>query len=334
MPRYQFITDNNESQTSNATAASSDATLLDAYSQTVVGVSQAIGPAVIGVGGANAQRSQGGFGSGVIVSPDGLALTNSHVVAGRSALVARTHEGDRIDTSVIGDDPSTDLALLRLSSRDLPYARLETARPSVPGQMAIALGSPFGLHSTVTAGIVSAIGRSLRGRDGRLIDDVVQHTAPINPGNSGGPLLDSRGRVVGINTAIIVMAQGLGFAVSSATAEWVISEFLQHGRVRRLRLGIAAGMARLPQRTRRILDILNETAVQVLGVEEGSAAERAGILPEDLIVSINGRLVENVDDVHRLLSHLESDAQVIVGVVRGQSKIEFVIRPPGGGNAN
>src|SRR5262249_43914585 len=142
-----------------------------------------------------------GSGSGVIVSPDGLALTNSHVVGGRSALVARTAEGDKLSTSVIGDDPSTDLALLRIDARDLPYAALEAGRVPIPGQMAIALGSPFGLHSTVTAGIVSAVGRSLRGRDGRLIDDVIQHTAPINPGNSGGPLLDTNARVIGINTA-------------------------------------------------------------------------------------------------------------------------------------
>jgi len=327
MARVQFLADENRGDATISKNGDGDAALLDAYSQSVIGVSKAIGPAVIGVGGANGQRSQGGFGSGVIVSPDGLALTNSHVVAGRAALAARTHEGDRIDTSVIGDDPSTDLALLRLNAGDLPYAQLETARTSIPGQMAIALGSPFGLHSTVTAGIVSAVGRSLRGQDGRLIDDVVQHTAPINPGNSGGPLLDSRGRVIGINTAIIVMAQGLGFAVSSATAEWVISEFLQHGRVRRLRLGIAAGVTRLSRRTRRLLDLLNESAVQVQGVEEGSAAERVGILPEDLIVSINGRLVENVDDVHRLLSRLESDSQVTVGAIRGERKLEFVIRP-------
>ncbi len=329
MAHFQFIADQSESKATNTSVSSGDATILDGYSQTVIGVSQAIGPAVIGVGGAGNQRSPGGFGSGVIVSPDGLALTNSHVVAGRAALVARTHEGDRIDTSVVGDDPSTDLALLRLNAGDLPYARLESARASTPGQVAIALGSPLGLHSTVTAGIVSAVGRSLRGRDGRLIDDVVQHTAPINPGNSGGPLLDSRGRVIGINTAIIAMAQGLGFAVSSTTAEWVISEFLQHGRVRRLRLGIAAGVARLPQRLRRMLDILNETAVQVQGVEDGSAAQRVGILPEDLIVSINDRLVEDVDDVHRLLSRLESDSQVIVGVVRGDRKFEFVITHQG-----
>lgn len=325
MAYIRFLSDQNQPEASNANLVAEDSAMLDAYSQTIVGVSSSLGPAVIGVGGTGGPRSQGGFGSGVIVSPDGLALTNSHVVAGRTALVSRTHEGDRIDTSVVGDDPSTDLALLRLNSGDLPYARLETTRASIPGQVAIALGSPLGLHSTVTAGIVSAIGRSLRGRDGRLIDDVVQHTAPINPGNSGGPLLDSRGRVIGINTAIIAMAQGLGFAISSTTAEWVISEFLQHGRVRRLRLGIAAGIVRLPRRTRRLLDLLNETAVQVQGVEDGSAAKRAGIQPEDLIVSINDRIVEDVDDVHRILSRIESDAQVTVTAIRSDRRIEFEI---------
>lgn len=326
MIRLQRIADPHDSHAAASSAPLSDAPLFDAYSQTVIRVSQTIGPCVIGVTGRAGQRPVGS-GSGVIVSPDGLALTNSHVVAGRTALLARTHDGDKLDTSVIGDDPSTDLALLRVNARDLPYAQLETSRAAIPGQMAIALGSPLGLHSTVTAGIVSAVGRSLRGSDGRLIDDVVQHTAPINPGNSGGPLVDSKGHVIGINTAIIPMAQGLGFAVSSTTVDWVIGEFLQHGRVRRLRLGIAAAVARLPRSKRRALDILNESAVLVLGVEPDGIAAEAGLRTEDLIVSINDRLVESVDDVHRILSRLESDRQVIVGVVRGESKQEFTITP-------
>ena len=324
MARFQRIADPTGFDAASSSVPERDWSVLDAYSQTVIRVSETIGPSVIGVSGGDKPRTPGS-GSGVIVSPDGLALTNSHVVAGRSALVARTHDGDKLDTSVIGDDPSTDLALLRINARELPYAQLETTRVSIPGQVAVALGSPFGLHSTVTAGIVSAVGRSLRGRDGRLIDDVVQHTAPINPGNSGGPLLDTHGRVIGLNTAIIAMAQGLGFAVSSSTVDWVIAEFLQHGRVRRLRLGIAAAVAPVPRGMRRALDILNESAVLVLGVEEGGTAKRVGILPEDLIVSINGRLVESVDDVHRLLSRLESVSQVTIGVVRDDRKHEFVI---------
>jgi S1-C subfamily serine protease len=325
MPRLQFVTNPGEPNVSDSSAPSDDGSMLDAYSRTVVGVSRAVGPAVIGVSGVGRQRA--GSGSGVIVSPDGLALTNSHVVAGRSRLAARTHDGDRIDTAVIGNDPSTDLALLRIDSRDLPYARLEASRPAIPGQVAIALGSPFGLHSTVTAGIVSAVGRSLRAGDGRLIDDVIQHTAPINPGNSGGPLLDSQGQVIGINTAIIAMAQSLGFAVSSTTVDWVIAEFLQHGRVRRLRLGIAAGAVPVSRAVRRSLDLLNESAVAVLSIEKNGAAERSGILPEDLIVSINGRIVESVDDVHRLLSRLEDSVPVFVGVVRDQQKREILLSP-------
>lgn len=334
MPLFREVLSANEfEQTSakppvneNAATSTNDAAALDAYSLTVIRVSQSVGPAVIGVAG-RARSQQQGTGSGVIVSPDGLALTNSHVVGGRSALEARTHDGDRLDTEVVGDDPSTDLALLRINASDLPYAQLETSRPSVPGQVAIALGSPFGLHSTVTAGIVSAVGRSLRGRDGRLIDDVVQHTAPINPGNSGGPLLDTNARVIGLNTAIIVMAQGLGFAVSSTTVDWVIAEFLQHGRVRRMRLGVAVAITRLPQPLRRELDILNEHAVLVLGVEDGSPAHEAGILGDDVIISINGRLVESVDDVHRLLSRLEKGSQLVIGVVRDERKREIVLTP-------
>ncbi len=218
---------------------SSEADLLDAYSRAVISVVQTIGPAVVSVMGAKGDR-ESGMGSGFVLTPDGYALTNSHVVGGRQKLRAITADGDSLDAQLIGDDPATDLALLRLVSSDLPRAELGDSDNLQVGQLVIAMGNPFGFQSTVSTGVVSALGRAMRGHSGRLMENIVQHTAPINPGNSGGPLLDSRGRVVGINTAIIPMAQGLGFAIPSKTAQWVLMELMTHGRVRRLALGISA----------------------------------------------------------------------------------------------
>ena len=300
--------------------------LPDAYSRAVVGVTRQLMPAVIGVTGRAGDRR--GSGSGVVIAPDGLALTNSHVVAGRRELVVRTTDGDRLDAEVLGDDPSTDLALLRARADGLPFAALEGEHPAVPGQLVVALGSPLGLHATVTAGIVSAIGRSLRGRDGRLIDDVVQHTAPINPGNSGGPLVDTRGRVLGVNTAIIAMAQGLGFAVSSRTASWVLGELLQHGRVRRASLGVAAGVVELPAWLRRHADVLNSTAVQVLELDPTGPAARAGVEPDDLIVAINGRIVETIDQVHALLARFPPGASFELSVIRDERVVGLGVTLP------
>src|SRR4051794_3029003 len=205
-----------------------DADLLDAYSQAVIGVIGRVGPAVISVG-PHPQDRQAGQGSGFVITPDGFALTNSHVVHARQRLRATTEEGDVLDATLVGDDPETDLALIRLAARDLPHADLADSQNLQVGQLVIAVGNPFGFRSTVSTGVVSAVGRAMRSEHGRLIENIIQHTAPLNPGNSGGPLVDSRGRVVGINTAIIAMAQGLGFAVPGSTARWVVGEFLTHG---------------------------------------------------------------------------------------------------------
>src|SRR5438876_320694 len=221
--------------------SASDSELLDAYSQAVIHVVETVSPAVISVTGRGAD-GRGGGGSGFIVTPDGYAITNSHVVDDRPKLQAETAEGDRLRAEIVGDDPATDLAVVRLAGTDLPYAQLGDSDALRVGQLVIAMGSPFGFQSTVSTGVVSALGRSMRARDGRLIENIVQHAAPINPGNSGGPLVDSRGLVVGINTAIIAMAQGLGFAIPSNTAEWVLQEILTHGGVRRRQLGIVANV--------------------------------------------------------------------------------------------
>ena len=278
-----------------------DADLLDAYSQAVIRVVEAVSPAVIGLAGSEGDR--GGSGSGFLVTPDGYGLTNSHVVGNRAQLMATTADGDRLDAQVIGDDPATDLALVRLAARDLPCAPLGDSDGLRVGQLLIAIGSPFGFQSTVSTGVVSAMNRTMRGEEGRLIENIIQHSAPLNPGNSGGPLVDSRGHVVGVNTAIIAMAQGLGFAVPANTARWVISELLSHGRVRRLHLGITAALVSLPRRLIVDLDLLNDRALEVVAVEPGGSAAEAGVRPGDLILAAGGRLVSSIDDLHRLLSN-------------------------------
>ena len=310
--------------------ASRDREALDAYSRAVVNVVDVVGPAVVSVLGSRptpAGEPGGGSGSGVIIAPDGFALTNSHVVGGRAHVRVATAEGDTLEARVIGDDPSTDLALIRLAATDLPHARLTDSTRLLPGQLVIAMGNPMGLSSTVSTGVVSALGRSLRGRDGRLIDSVIQHTAPLNPGNSGGPLLDSHGRVVGVNTAIIAMSQALGFAVPASTATWVIGELLTHGRVRRLRLGLAAGVRQLPRRLVHRLDLLADQAVEVLDVTPAGPAAAAGVRPGDLIVALSGRLVSGVDDVHRLLSRATAGRELELTIVREGEKRTVQVTP-------
>ena len=299
-----------------------NADLLDAYSQAVVGVVSSVSPAVISLSGLD---DRGGSGSGFIVSSDGLAVTNSHVVDGRPELRALTSDGDRLHAKVLGDDPATDLAVLRLAARDLPVAPLGDSNALLVGQMVIAIGSPLGLQSTVSAGIVSALGRSLRARDGRLIEKVVQHTAPINPGNSGGPLVDSQGRVMGVNTAMIAMAQGLGLAVPASTATWVLSEVLAHGKVRRRMLGIGAAVTPIPRRLINELDLLAPTGVQVTEVAPHSSASAAGLEAGDVIVMLGGRIIETTDDLHRLLAQSPHNLELAVTIIRDDQLLDQVI---------
>ena len=298
----------------------SEAEVLDAYSQAVVNVVETVSPAVISV-----TAGQHGMGSGFLISPDGYALTNSHVVDGRSRVKAQTAEGDQIDAEVLGDDPATDVALLRLAANDLPYAQLGDSNVLKVGQLVIAMGSPLGLHSTVSTGVVSALGRSMRGQDGRLIENIIQHAAPINPGNSGGPLVDSRGRVIGINTAIIALTQGLGFAVPSSTANWVVGEFISHGRVRRRQLGITATVVRLPRSVVLEFDLLSDQAVEVVELLAGSPAHNAGLRAGDVITALNGRLITSIDDLHRLLTAMPMDQSFELTLVRPGGIVQMMI---------
>ncbi len=305
------------SRTVNPQAAQ-DANLLDAYSQAVIHVVETVSPAVISVFGRDPD-GRGGAGSGFIVTPDGYAITNSHVIDDRPKLMAETAEGDKLRAEIVGDDPATDLAIVRLAASGLPYSQLGDSDALRVGQLVIAMGSPLGLQSTVSTGVVSALGRSMRARDGRLIENIVQHAAPINPGNSGGPLVDSRGFVVGINTAIIPMAQGLGFAIPSKTAEWVLQEILTHGSVRRRQLGIVAQVTRLPRSLVRELDLLADQGVEVREVVPRGIAAQAGVRPDDVIVALAGRLVTSIDDLHRLLMTVPTEQGFEITVVRSES---------------
>ena len=292
---------------------------LDAYSAAVVGAVAAVGPAVVSVyvGGAEqAARARGGAGSGVVVTPDGYLLTNEHVVQRVSEARVTFVDGRSVSAVVSGRDPATDLAVLQAQARALPYARLAGPQPLRPGQLVVAVGNPYGFESTVSAGVVSALGRSLRSRAGRLIEGVVQHSAALNPGNSGGPLVDAAGRVAGINTAIIAMAQGIGFAIPAATAQWVLTEILTQGRVRRVWLGVAARDRPLDLRLVRALGLNATRAVEILSCEPEGPAIRADLLPGDLIVSVNADSVDCVDALHRALGRVPPGTELQLQIVR------------------
>jgi S1-C subfamily serine protease len=298
--------------------------VLDAYSAAVIRVVENVAPAVISITG-QGDEVRLGAGSGFIITPDGFAVTNSHVVAGRSKLTAQTQDGDRVDALVVGDDPATDIALLRMAARELPHVSVGDSDSLRVGQLVIALGSPLGLHSTVSTGVVSATGRSMRSQSGRMIESVVQHTAPINPGNSGGPLVDSRGLLIGVNTAVIAMAQGIGFAVPSNTAQWVTSEILMHGKVQRRHLGIAAASVRLARAQVREFDLLSDQAIEIVEVEPNSPADRAGLRRWDRILAMNERVVETVDDVHRLLAFFPKEHAIDFCVLRGLQRLSVTL---------
>jgi S1-C subfamily serine protease len=273
---------------------------LDAYSRTVASVADRVGPAVVRVNSSDGRRG-GGTGSGVVIAGDGLILTNSHVVAGAARVRVGFATGEDAAAEVLGDDPDTDLALLRAPlPSDIPAARLGDSKALARGHLVVAIGNPFGFEATVTAGVVSALGRSLRAQGGRLVDDVIQTDAALNPGNSGGPLVAASGEVVGINTAMIRGAQGLCFAVSSNTALFVVGEFIRHGRVRRAHLGISAQTLPLPRRLA-LAAGAGQRAVRIGELEPGGPAAAGGLREGDLIVALDGIPVGGADDLLRLL---------------------------------
>ncbi len=306
-----------------------DRLLLDAYSRAVIDVVEAVGPAVIGVrAGRRSDGPGGGSGSGVLITPDGYALTNDHVVAASANGVhAALPDGRSLGARLVGRDPATDLALLQVEGSALPFAHLEAERLARPGQLAVAIGNPLGFDSTVTAGIVSATGRALRSVHGRLIESVIQHTAPLNPGNSGGPLLDASGAVIGINTAIIAFAQGIGFAIPATTADFVVSQLLQHGRVRRARLGLAGRTRPIDRRLARLLGLASDSAMEILSLSEPSAAARAGLRAGDWVLALDGEPTPSVDALLRLLTAERIGKPIEVSLLRGRERLSVTVVP-------
>jgi S1-C subfamily serine protease len=309
----------------------SDQPLLDAYSNAVIGVTERVGPAVVRVEtGAKTpdRRARGGLGSGIVISPDGLVLTNSHVVGSSRQIRLQDVEGAVTDARVLGVDPDTDLALLRADGvRDLRYASLGNSRNLRRGQLVVAIGNPLGFESTVTAGVVSALGRSIRSVSGRTIEDVIQTDAALNPGNSGGPLVSSAGEVIGINTAIISGAQGICFAVASNTAQFVLSEIIRHGYVRRAYIGVSGQTAPVPRRHAVIAGVDNKMGALLAQIEPDGPASRAGLLPGDVVIRLDGVAIHGVDDLIRVLDRDRIGRTLKMDVLRLGRLREIDIHP-------
>jgi len=298
-----------------------DDQLLDAYSQAVIGAVETVGPAVV-----NVHRGDAGAGSGVIFTPDGLVLTNHHVVDGAARVEVNLTDGRVLRADVIGQDAGTDLAVLRVDAT-LPFARFGDSRRVRVGQVAIAIGNPFGFQHSVTTGVISALGRSLRSRSGRLIDDIIQTDASLNPGNSGGPLVTTRGEVIGINTAMILPAQGLCFAIGINTARFVASRLIRDGRIRRAYIGIAGQNIDVPRTMARANQVAIASAVRVDSVEKGSPAAAAGVEKGDIIVAFGDVAVAGVDDLHRVLGEEQINTTVDVAVIRGGRRRTIAVTP-------
>ena len=305
-------------------APRSDAGLLDAYSEAVIEAAAAVGPAVVRI------EADGGAGSGVVFTPDGLVLTNSHVVGRTLHPRVTLPEGRTMTGDVVGRDPDTDLAVLRVDASaipGLPWARFADSRAIRVGQIAIAIGNPFGFHHSVTAGVVSALGRSLRGRTGRMMDDIVQTDAALNPGNSGGPLVSSRGEVFGINTAMIAGAQGLCFAVASNTARFVAARLIRDGVIRRSHLGVAGQNVAVPKAVARANRLAVSSGVRVASVEAESPAQRAGLREGDVILALGDLPVAGIDDLHRQLTGERIGVPIVVSILRSGERQQVTVVP-------
>lgn len=307
-------------------AAPVDEGLLDAYSKAVSGAVAAAHPAVVHIE-VTGNNAPGGTGSGFLISPDGYLLTNSHVVHGARALMVFLADGRKVSADLIGDDPDSDLAVLRISADELVHLTLADSAEVRAGEIAIAIGSPMGFQQTVTAGIVSGVGRSLRGASGRLIDNVIQTDAALNPGNSGGPLVNTRGQVIGVNTAIIRPAQGICFAIASNTARWVVGLLIKDGRIRRSFIGVAGQTVPLIRKVARYHRIPQETGVLVAGLESESPATRAGLVEGDILIALDDAATPAVDALHKLLTGDRIGERAIVTFLRGVELRRHAIIP-------
>jgi S1-C subfamily serine protease len=300
--------------------------VLDPYSERVSHAFETVGPSVVHIT-AQGAKGRAGTGSGVLFTPDGYLLTNSHVVSGAERLSGSLTDGRRFEATLVGDDPATDLAVVRLAAAGLPHAGFGSSSNLRVGQLVVAIGNPLGFQATVTAGIVSALGRTLRGASGRLIDSVIQTDAPLNPGNSGGPLVDGQGHVVGINTAMIGGAQGICFAIGVDTAVDVVARLMRDGRVRRSRLGVSGQTTALDSRIAARLRRQAASAVLVADVQAGSAAAESGLHAGDVLLSFDGETVASVDDLHRMLTAERAGRTVEAEVMR-MGRIETLIVVP------
>ena len=304
-----------------------EAEALDAYSRVVVRVAEQLRPAVVNLSMKGSRGERAGSGSGILFTPDGFLLTNAHVVRGFSQVRIRLNDGQEIEGRVVGSDPWTDLAIVQAQANKLPSATLGDSAKLRVGQLVVAIGSPFGFESSVTAGVVSALGRSLRTITGHLVDNVIQTDAALNPGNSGGPLVDSRGEVIGINTAVIAPAQGICFAIPINMARTIVPLLLKFGKVLRGYLGLHVRTVPLPRSLQVKLGLQQSTAVEVLSIEPNAPADQAGVQEEDYILSIGEQTVANVDDLHKLLTQLPIEVPATITLLRGQRRLERMVLP-------
>ncbi|MBI3596310.1 MAG: trypsin-like peptidase domain-containing protein [Nitrospirae bacterium] len=336
----QNESNNGESAETRALESShdSDDRLLDAYSKSVVAAAETVSPSVVNIEVHQTSRERAlvdphrprevrGTGSGFIFTKDGLILTNSHVVHRAAEIEVTLSDGRQFQADVVGDDPETDLAVIRISAPNLTPARLGDSKTIRPGQLVVAIGNPYGFQATVTAGVVSALGRSLRSRTGRLIDDVIQTDAALNPGNSGGPLVNSRGEVIGVNTAVIMGAQGICFAIAVDTAKFVASRLIRDGKIRRGYIGVAGQNVPLHRRLVRFHDLQVESGVLVVSIEPNSPAQRAGLIEGDVIIGYDGRPITGIDDLHKVLTENAVGAPAPLTILRRSEKITLDIVP-------
>ena len=334
-------TSNNTQQAENTKIPETslpDDLLLDAYSQSVIHAAEKVSPSVVhititqsitrgrGADPSSPQKVQGA-GSGFIFTPDGFILTNSHVVHSASRIEVTLGDGRRVEAALVGDDPDTDLAVIRISAPNLVPVHLGDSQGIRVGQLAIAIGNPYGFQCTVTAGVVSALGRSLRSKSGRLIDSIIQTDAALNPGNSGGPLVNSQGEVIGVNTAMILPAQGICFAIAINTAKFVAGRLIKDGKIRRSYLGVAGQDVPLHRRVVRYYNLPVESGILVISLEPASPALKAGLREGDLIVSYDGQPVAGIDDLHRLLTEKQVGVPSHLTVIREAAKLDLMIVP-------
>ncbi len=330
MAESGFLDSSSSSAPDGSRAAEpSEVEALDAYSRAITRVVEAVGPSVVKleVEHAGGRGSQNGQGSGFVFTDDGLILTNSHVVHRATHIHVGLQDGRRLAADLVGDDPDTDLAVVRISASELIAAEFGDSSKLRQGQLVVAIGNPLGFQTTVTAGIVSAVGRTLRSTTGRLMDAIIQTDAALNPGNSGGPLVDAQGLVIGVNTAVILPAQGLCFAIPANTARWVASMLIRDGRVRRAFLGIGGQHVVLQRRLVREHELQSEQALMVVHVENGSPAHAAGIVEGDIVVSFAGQAVTGVDDLHRLLTEQTIGVAAMLTVLRHGQRKDVAITP-------